>query len=331
MVPNSTGGFEQEPDWSPNSSKIAFWSDSDSQIHTVNPDGTGSATIPAGPPENLAPAWSPDGAKFVFESSRDGNFEIYTANANGSGATRLTNNAAFDRWPTWQPINPAPYPRPLGASPMRLSLVPAFAPCDSATANATHPAPLSGASCSPPAPRSSLVAVGPRSLGFARLIVLGSGECAPFDSTHCYPDVTIRFNITDVRSGSPTGSDYATPSAQDLTGIATLPGAAQGETVQITDQNNRLDSDPPSTFARSATVVPLKFPVPIDCVAVANPIDGSVCNAQTTANTLAPGSAVAGKRAIWELGQVQVLDQGANGVPGDSDDQVFEAQGVFVP
>jgi hypothetical protein len=58
---------------------------------------------------------------------------------------------------------------------------------------------------------------------------------------------------------------------------------------------------------------------------------GSVCNATTTANTLAPGAVVAGKRAIWELGQLQLLDRGANGAPGDSDDRVFEVQGVFAP
>jgi hypothetical protein len=39
-----------------------------------------------------------------------------------------------------------------------------------------------------------------------------------------------------------------------------------------------------------------------------------------------------GGRAIWELGQVQVLDGGADGLastPGDN--TVFERQGVFVP
>jgi hypothetical protein len=143
--------------------------------------------------------------------------------------------------------------------------------------------------------------------------------------------VTIRFSISDVRSGSPTGPDYDTSSAQDLTGIATLPGTAQGTTAQITDQNNQSDGDPGGPYDKSATVQPIKFPIPIDCVGVANPVDGSVCNAQTTANTLVPGSVVAGKRAIWELGQLQVLDQGANGTPGDADDNVFEVQGVFVP
>jgi Tol biopolymer transport system component len=39
--------------------------------------------------------------KLTFESDRDGNFEIYAMNANGSGVTRLTRNSAFDGVPAW--------------------------------------------------------------------------------------------------------------------------------------------------------------------------------------------------------------------------------------
>ena len=41
--------------------------------------------------------------KIAFVSFRDGNYEIYTMNANGTGQTRLTNNAAFDLDPAWSP------------------------------------------------------------------------------------------------------------------------------------------------------------------------------------------------------------------------------------
>ena len=37
----------------------------------------------------------------MFHSNRDGNFEIYTMNPDGSGPTRLTNNGADDVTPTW--------------------------------------------------------------------------------------------------------------------------------------------------------------------------------------------------------------------------------------
>ena len=39
----------------------------------------------------------------AFESLRDGNFEIYVMNADGSGQTRLTNNPVLDGSPSWSP------------------------------------------------------------------------------------------------------------------------------------------------------------------------------------------------------------------------------------
>ncbi len=39
----------------------------------------------------------------AFESNRDGNYEIYVMNADGSGQTNLTNNPAFDFAPDWSP------------------------------------------------------------------------------------------------------------------------------------------------------------------------------------------------------------------------------------
>ena len=52
---------------------------------------------------DTAPAWSPDGTKIAFTSGRDGNLEIYTMNADGTGQTNVTNNAARDVEPAWAP------------------------------------------------------------------------------------------------------------------------------------------------------------------------------------------------------------------------------------
>ena len=41
--------------------------------------------------------------KIAFRSDRDGNYEIYSMNADGTGQTRLTNNTAFDAVPVWSP------------------------------------------------------------------------------------------------------------------------------------------------------------------------------------------------------------------------------------
>ena len=46
-------------------------------------------------PDN-SPTWSPDGSKIAFDTLRDGNWEIYSMNPDGSNLTRLTNNNGGD-------------------------------------------------------------------------------------------------------------------------------------------------------------------------------------------------------------------------------------------
>jgi Tol biopolymer transport system component len=58
------------------------------------------------------PTWSPDGSKLAFESDRDGDFEIYLMNPNGTGVTRLTNNTVFDGQPAWGTLRAAPHGLP---------------------------------------------------------------------------------------------------------------------------------------------------------------------------------------------------------------------------
>jgi Tol biopolymer transport system component len=49
------------------------------------------------------PALSPDGKSLAFASSRDGNFEIYIAGADGSRPRRLTTSPGLDIRPAWSP------------------------------------------------------------------------------------------------------------------------------------------------------------------------------------------------------------------------------------
>jgi TolB protein len=51
----------------------------------------------------VAAAWSPDGSKIAFDSSRSGNYEIYVMNADGTGQTNVTDNPADDSAPDWSP------------------------------------------------------------------------------------------------------------------------------------------------------------------------------------------------------------------------------------
>ena len=42
----------------------------------------------------------PNGSQIAAQSNKDGNFEVYIINADGSYAGRLTNNAAYDGFPS---------------------------------------------------------------------------------------------------------------------------------------------------------------------------------------------------------------------------------------
>ena len=79
-------------------SQIAFIRDA--AIYLMNTDGSNPTLLDASA-NDFGLAWSPDGARLAFSSPRDGNIEIYVMNADGSGAVRLTNNAALDAEPAW--------------------------------------------------------------------------------------------------------------------------------------------------------------------------------------------------------------------------------------
>ena len=68
-------------------------------------DAAGALTqLTNDPGFDSAPTWSPDGTKLAFQSNRDGDFEIYTMNADGTGVVQLTNNEATDHVADWQPL-----------------------------------------------------------------------------------------------------------------------------------------------------------------------------------------------------------------------------------
>src|ERR671923_7810 len=109
-----SNAFDGDPTWSPDGKKIAFESqrDGNSEIYTMNAAGSGQTrlTNDAGKVADISldfvhadPAWSPDSKKIAFASTRDGDYEIYTMNANGSDQTNLSENAALDALPTWSP------------------------------------------------------------------------------------------------------------------------------------------------------------------------------------------------------------------------------------
>ena len=51
----------------------------------------------------------------------------------------------------------------------------------------------------------------------------------------------------------------------------------------------------------------------------------------TTADALVPNTVTESKRTIWEVGQVQVFDGGADGVGSTTPNTLFGVTGIFVP
>ena len=48
-------------------------------------------------------SWSPNGDRVLFTTNRDGNYEIYMAQADGSQIKNLTNSSGYDTQPSWSP------------------------------------------------------------------------------------------------------------------------------------------------------------------------------------------------------------------------------------
>jgi len=105
--------YDNEPAWSPDSQKIAFDSSLDktafdsnscggtNSICVMNADGTDSHPINQ---KGGGPIWSPDGKKIAFNTSKDGNGEVYVMNADGSNPINLTHyNMGWDGGPVWSP------------------------------------------------------------------------------------------------------------------------------------------------------------------------------------------------------------------------------------
>jgi hypothetical protein len=73
-------------------------------IWRIRADGTGRPErLTNAPGDDRAATYSPDGAKLAFDSTRDGNTEIYIMDADGSNPRRLTNNPDEDWGATWSP------------------------------------------------------------------------------------------------------------------------------------------------------------------------------------------------------------------------------------
>ena len=110
--------------FSPDGKKIVFSSgrDEGNGTYVMNADGSKQTWLSNELSHSMAPTWSPDGKKIVFysfsivknesqESDKEEeqlvwwkyNAEIFVMNADGSKPKNITNNPAYDGYPSWSP------------------------------------------------------------------------------------------------------------------------------------------------------------------------------------------------------------------------------------
>jgi hypothetical protein len=206
------------------------------------------------------------------------------------------------------------YPRPKGATPTRVPLVPALEACTAP--NRTHGSPLAFGSCSPPQPASSHATVGTpdfngrllNSTGFVTYATVIGNPSTGTDEA----DVAIQVNMRDVRSVG-TLDDYA----GELEVRAGL---------RLSDRSNG------AAAAETGTMQDYAFSVAVPCAPTTDTTIGATCGVVTTADAVLPGMVTEGARAVWGLGQVRLYDGGPD-ADGEtvSGNTLFAVQGIFVP
>jgi hypothetical protein len=216
--------------------------------------------------------------------------------------------------------------RPKGASPLRVTLVPAFNACTAP--NRTHGPPLAFPSCNPPVQSSTAITVGEPTVNGATANMEGNVKLKvqvgvpgpPEDS-----DVLITGQITDVRclAGTTACGNANTADGADYTG-----GLQGSATIRISDHFNDVvaggGTDP-------ATMVDIPYPIALACANTGSATIGALCSANTSANAAVPGAVKDGKRAVVAVGQIAIGDGGPDGVVGTAPNTGFVVQGIFIP
>ena len=289
---------ENDPDWSPDGTRIAYYESFVGGLVTIRPDGTGRTE----PRSGYYPIWSPDNTRIAFTEPNTS--DIWTTKPDGTTSVQLTSDSSFERPLSWLAIPQNAYPRPRGATPTRVSLVTAYNQCTSA--DRTHGPPLAFPSCSSPTQSSSQLTVGTGDSngkpalneGYLVLRTIAGAPGGVDDS-----DVALEFLLDDV----------FTNALADYTG-----NLRAHLSLQITDKLNTPNPGGPG----AATTVEVPLDLSASCTPVADPNEGSACAANTTVDALIPGAVPEGRRAIWQLGPVQVYD---------ASDALFATQGIFIP
>ena len=378
----ATSGDDIEPAWSPDGKRVAFVSFRDdprglffggpppnpgsTELYVSNVEGTSQVRLTNSPGDEggpkpviglddddgeSIPSWSPDGTKIAVASNRDGNWEIYVVNADGSGSQRLTNNSATDLRPRWSPDGTKiAFQTNRNGNQEIYSMNPDGTGQTNLTNNSADDTlydwisiPINGY----PRPRGASPSQFFLVPAYAQCTAPNRAHGAPLSFGSCAPpaqtstqltvgtpdangkgpnsfakviytagsgDLALTTIITDIRKMSDL-SDYT----GELSLVADL---------RITDKSNTPHPGGPGP----ATVQDTTLPITIPCATTSDTTVGASCNLSTSINSLYPGAIISGRRAIWQLGQVKVYDGGSDGVASTSSgNTLFMTQGVFVP
>jgi TolB protein len=325
------GATDEFPTWFPDGTKIQFDSDRSGQfeLYYMNSDGTNVLPLTGGATtKDFAGAISPNGQEWAWSSSNSGSdTDLLEDSFCCIGFNATDPNTAADEYPDIQPLNNT-YARPKGASPFRVSLVPAYQQCAVGSGPSPPPIPtnhrgsITASACYQPTLESSYLTVGsPESSGTqANYIgsVLFKAQASPADGT-------IAVSNTDVRCQGSTGG-CAGGALSDYTGQLRFDA-----TFRITDKGIGPVTTGPSVNGTTSDI-PMNFTVP--CTTTPSTSIGSTCSINTTINTVLGASAiVASRRAIWRLvGDVKLYDGGSDGIASSTaDNKLFSVGGLFFP
>ena len=121
-----------DPAWSPDGRELAFTrrrEDGNYDIYSLDVATGKVRRLTSNAAEDSEPTWSPDGRFIAFVSDRDGDYDIWLMNPDGSDERNFSSNTApFDLSPNWQPpergeIRSARWVRPDAVAAVRLAAV----------------------------------------------------------------------------------------------------------------------------------------------------------------------------------------------------------------